>query len=46
MQAFILPFNADAITLEQAFQLALAHHRAGRLAEAEGICRQIRQRPT
>jgi protein O-GlcNAc transferase len=29
------------ITLEQALQLAAQHHRAGRLAEAESICRQI-----
>jgi len=30
-----------ALSLEQAFQLALTHHRAGRLAEAESIYRQI-----
>ena len=30
-----------ALTIEQAFQLALAHHQAGRLAEAEAIYRQV-----
>jgi len=29
------------MTIEQAFQVALAHHQAGRLAEAEAIYRQI-----
>ena len=29
------------VTVQQAFQLALQHHQAGRLAEAEGIYRQI-----
>ena len=31
----------NAITIEQAMQMALAHHRAGRLAEAEDIYRQV-----
>jgi tetratricopeptide (TPR) repeat protein len=31
----------SGMTIEQAFQLALAHHQAGRLAEAEAIYRQI-----
>jgi protein O-GlcNAc transferase len=30
-----------AMTIEQALQLALAHHQAGRLAEAEALYRQI-----
>lgn len=30
-----------AITIEHALQLAASHYRAGRLAEAEGLCRQI-----
>ena len=29
------------ITIEQAIQLALEHHRAGRLAEAEALYRQV-----
>ena len=29
------------VTIEQAFQTALGHHRAGRLAEAEAVYRQI-----
>src|SRR5271166_5960672 len=29
------------VTIEQAFQLAFDHHRAGRLQDAEGIYRQI-----
>ena len=29
------------VTIEQAFQTALAHHQAGRLAEAEALYRQI-----
>ena len=29
------------VTIDQAFQLALQHHQAGRLAEAEAIYRQI-----
>ncbi len=34
------------ITVEQAMQIALGHHQAGRLAEAEGIYRQVlAQRP-
>ncbi|EDY22437.1 TPR repeat-containing protein [Chthoniobacter flavus Ellin428] len=30
-----------AVPLDQAFRLAVAHHQAGRLAEAEGLYRQI-----
>lgn len=30
-----------AITIEQALQLAISHHQAGRLGESEAICRQI-----
>jgi predicted O-linked N-acetylglucosamine transferase (SPINDLY family) len=33
--------STDPLTLEQAHQLALDHHRAGRLAEAEALYRQI-----
>ena len=29
------------ITIEQAMQIALGHHQAGRLAEAEAIYRQV-----
>ena len=29
------------MTIDQALQIALGHHEAGRLAEAEGIYRQI-----
>jgi tetratricopeptide (TPR) repeat protein len=32
---------ADTMTIDQAFQLALAHHQAGRLPEAEALYRQI-----
>lgn len=30
-----------AVSLDQAFRLAVAHHQAGRLSEAEGLYRQI-----
>jgi protein O-GlcNAc transferase len=33
--------NSTAMTIQQAFNLALQHHQAGRLAEAESIYRQI-----
>jgi protein O-GlcNAc transferase len=33
--------NPSAITIEQAMALALQHHQAGRLAEAEVVCRRI-----
>src|SRR5690242_220265 len=33
----------SAVTVPQALQIAVEHHRAGRLAEAEGIYRQILQ---
>src|SRR5271168_4770818 len=33
--------GGEQITIEQAFQLAFGHHQAGRLAEAEGLYRQI-----
>jgi Flp pilus assembly protein TadD len=32
------------LTLQQAFQIAIQHHQAGRLPEAEQICRQILDR--
>jgi protein O-GlcNAc transferase len=33
--------ETQAVTIPQAFQIALQHHRAGRLAEAEALYRQI-----
>jgi predicted O-linked N-acetylglucosamine transferase (SPINDLY family) len=33
--------SSPAVTIEQAMQIALAHHEAGRLAEAEAIYRQV-----
>ena len=33
--------NIDQLSLQDAFHRALAHHRSGRLAEAEEICRKI-----
>ena len=33
--------QSPGVTIPEAFQIALEHHRAGRLAEAEGIYRQI-----
>ena len=38
----ILPVHGmDQLTIQQTFDLALQHHRAGRLAEAEGVYQQI-----
>ena len=39
----VQPPNFTAVTIHQAFEIALQHHRAGRLAEAEGFYRQILQ---
>src|SRR5436190_23701850 len=33
--------DMPSVTVQQAFELAIQHHQAGRLAEAEGIYRQI-----
>ena len=34
-------FTRKLVSIPQAFELAVQHHQAGRLAEAEAICRQI-----
>ena len=33
--------SSEAVTIQQAFALALQHYQSGRLAEAEALCRQI-----
>ncbi|HYD70464.1 tetratricopeptide repeat protein [Azospirillum sp.] len=37
------PETSTSMTLADAMKLALEHHSAGRLAEAEGVCRQVLQ---
>ena len=38
---FEVMLQSSGVTIPEAFQLAIVHHQAGRLAEAEGIYQQI-----